>query len=159
MVYLDALDNFKPIREDYPKYVEKFADLLDVAVTSLKDAQRIEEFGNRTLCHNLQQKMKEMSKNALNALLDGGSTKTYINSDLAAELNLQGGTQKVTVNMLNGQLELLDGKVKITIQSFTANSVAGSLKPLHWNSMENKWHHLKKIKFPDVGPKPISLTS
>ena len=26
MVYLDALDNFKPIREDHPKDVEKFAD-------------------------------------------------------------------------------------------------------------------------------------
>lgn len=68
-----------------------------------------------------------------NTLLDDGSTKTYINSDAAAELNLQGGTRKVTVNMLNGQvdsfqittvefeLESLDEKVKRTIQAFALN--------------------------------------
>ena len=68
-----------------------------------------------------------------NTLLDDGSTKTYISSDAAAELNLQGGTRKVTVNMLNGQvdsfqtntvefeLESLDEKVKRIIQAFAAN--------------------------------------
>ena len=34
MRYLDGLDNFKLIRQDHPKNVEKHADLLDVAVTS-----------------------------------------------------------------------------------------------------------------------------
>ena len=46
MVYLDALDNFKLIKEDHPKDVEKFEDLLDIAVTSLKEAKRTEELGN-----------------------------------------------------------------------------------------------------------------
>ena len=108
---------------------------------------------------------KGSQKIVVNALLDDGSAKTYINSDVAAELNLQGGTRKVTVNMLNGQvdsfettpvefeLESLDGKVKRTKQA-TANRVTGSLKPLNWNSVASKWHHSKKIRFPDVGPKP-----
>ena len=76
---------------------------------------------------------KGSQKIVANALLEDGSTKTYINSDAAAELNLQGGTRKVTVNMLNGQvdsfqtttvefeLESLDEKVKRTIQAFALN--------------------------------------
>ena len=41
----------------------------------------------------------------VNALLDDGSTKSYINADVAAELGLQGKTEKVMVNVLNGQVE------------------------------------------------------
>ena len=39
------------------------------------------------------------------ALLDDASTKTYLNPDVAAELGLQGQTEKVTVNVLNDQVE------------------------------------------------------
>ena len=39
----------------------------------------------------------------VNALLDDGSTKTYINGDVAAELGLEGSTQLITVNVLNGE--------------------------------------------------------
>ena len=37
----------------------------------------------------------------VNALLDDASTKTYINSDVAAELGLQGCLQQVNVSVLN----------------------------------------------------------
>ena len=48
--------------------------------------------------------MRNVSQKILvNTLLDDGGTKKYINSDVAGEWNLQGGTRKVTVNMLNGQ--------------------------------------------------------
>ena len=58
----------------------------------------------------------------------------------------------MTVNILNGrvdffettlvefELESLDGKVKRTIQAFTANRVTGSLKPPNWNFAGSKWH-------------------
>ena len=58
-------------------------------------------------------------------------------------MNLQGETQKVTVIVLNCQVdffettpvefefESLDGKVKRAIQAITANCVTGSLKPLN----------------------------
>ena len=60
----------------------------------------------------------------VNALLDDASTKTYINADVAAEIDLQ-GELKVNVNVLNGQLksfettpvecmiESLDGKTSL----------------------------------------------
>jgi len=63
------------------------------------------------------------------ALLDDTSTKTYVNSDVAAELGLQGENLKVTVNVLNGQedtfetmpvecgIESLDGRINMNKQA------------------------------------------
>ena len=44
----------------------------------------------------------------VNALLDGGSTRTYVNSDIAAELNLKGTLERVNIGILNGRSELLE---------------------------------------------------
>ena len=57
--YLDDLDNMKPIREDHPRDVERFADLLDVAVTNLKESNRLEELGDGVFYHKLQRKLPE----------------------------------------------------------------------------------------------------
>ena len=105
-------------------------------------------------------------KVVVNALLDYGSTKTYLNSDVAAELSLQGKTEKVTVNMIIGkidsfetmpekfQLESLNGETKITVEAFTVNNVTGNLKAVNWANMSKSWKHLRKIEFPNIGPKP-----
>ena len=111
---------------------------------------------------------KRRHKIVINALRDDEGTETYINSDVVAELNLQGETEKVMASMLNDQvdsfektpveceLESLDGKSKKKNNTnFTANRVTDSFKPLNWNSMVSKWRHLKKIRFTDVDPKPI----
>ena len=45
---------------------------------------------------------------SVNALLDDASTKTYINTDMTNELSLKGKTEKVTVHVLNGQLETFE---------------------------------------------------
>ena len=72
----------------------------------------------------------------VNALLDDASTKAYLNADVAAELGLQGQTEKVTVNVLNDQvetkpvnfkLESLDGNVSMNVSAYTANKVTGNL--------------------------------
>ena len=69
----------------------------------------------------------------VNALLDDESTKTYINGDVAAELGLEGSTQRITVNMLNGEddsfetmpvefdLQSIDGKTRARIYSNTGD--------------------------------------
>ena len=59
MLHMDELENFKPIRVDHPKDVEKFADLLDIAVINLKEENRIEELGNGTCYRKLLKKMPE----------------------------------------------------------------------------------------------------
>ena len=103
----------------------------------------------------------------VNALLDEASTKTYIKADVAAELGLQGRSQKVTVNVLNGQtktfetmsvkveLESLDGSVKTAVNAFTSEQVTGNMKAINWGAYATKWTHLKDIQFPDPGPRPF----
>ena len=44
----------------------------------------------------------------INALLDDVSTKSYVNADVAAELGLHGTTEKMTVNVLNSQVETVN---------------------------------------------------
>ena len=44
----------------------------------------------------------------VNALLDDDSTNTYTNADVAAELGLQGHPQRITVSILNGQIETFE---------------------------------------------------
>ncbi|CAC5373898.1 unnamed protein product [Mytilus coruscus] len=79
---------------------------------------------------------------SVNALLDDASTKTYINADVAAELGLQGQVQKVTVNVLNDNIETFEtmpvevrlqshnGQTDAKIVAFTTNRVTGSLQPV-----------------------------
>ena len=57
--YLQELDEFKPIREGQCKDVEKFADILDVAIINFKKAGRTEKLGHGSLYIKLQQKMTE----------------------------------------------------------------------------------------------------
>ena len=57
-----------------------------------------------------------------NDMLDNASTKSYINADVAAELGLQGRTKKITVNVLNGQVETFENKpINVEFMSITDN--------------------------------------
>ena len=59
----------------------------------------------------------------VNALLDDASTKTYINSDVAAKLGLQGQLQRVNVSVLNGRIETFEtSPVECTIESLDGTS-------------------------------------
>ena len=103
----------------------------------------------------------------VNAFLDDASTKTYINSDVVAELGLQGCLQQVNVNVLNGHVETfqtllvectiesLDGKSKLTITAFIAEKVTGDLRAIDWGIFSGQWPHLQKLEFPKLGSKPI----
>ena len=96
----------------------------------------------------------------VNALLDDGSTKSYINADVAAELGLQGKTEKVVVNVLNGQVETFEskpvdfelystnGSVNMKVNAYTANKVTGDMGVFDWNKCKNRWPYLKNIAFP-----------
>ena len=103
----------------------------------------------------------------VNALLDEASTKTYVNADVAAELGLQGKTENVTVNVLNGQIETfetkpvnfellsVDCKVNMNVTAYTANSVTGDMTVIDWNEYRSKWPYLRKINFPLPAKKQI----
>ena len=103
----------------------------------------------------------------INALLDDASTKTYLNADVAAELGLQGRTEKVTVNVLNGQAETFEtkpvsvelksvtGSVSMTVSAYTVNRVTGNMPVVDWNNNKKKWPHLRNIIFPSSPRRPI----
>ncbi|XP_078360400.1 uncharacterized protein LOC144644752 [Oculina patagonica] len=103
----------------------------------------------------------------VNALLDDGSSRTYLNSDIAAELGLEGRPHELTVNVLNDNQEKLstsvvefmisscDGKVSKLASAYTAERVTGSMQVVDWSKHKHKWKHLKDIKFHQVGPRPI----
>ena len=103
----------------------------------------------------------------INALLDDGSTKTYIHGDVAAELGLEGSTQRITVNVLNGEevsfetmpvefdLQSIDGKTRGRISSFTAIPVTGNMRPVNWKGQSGKWKHLQGVNLPNPGPRTI----
>ena len=105
----------------------------------------------------------------VNALLDDGSTKTYINGDVAAELGLEGSTQRITVNVLNGKedsfesmpvefdLQSIDGKTRARISAFTETRVTGNMRPVNCKEQSGKWKHLQGVNFPNLGPRPIML--
>ena len=102
----------------------------------------------------------------VNALLDDASTKTYVNSDVAAELGLQECLQQVSVSVLKGHVETfetlpvqciiesLDGKSKLNITAFTAEKVTGDIKAIDWSTFSRQWPHLQKLEFPKLGSRP-----
>ena len=42
-LYLEEIDNFRAVRNGNSKDLEKFADLLDIAIVDLKEANQLEE--------------------------------------------------------------------------------------------------------------------
>ena len=103
----------------------------------------------------------------INALLDDASTKSYINADVAAELGLQGRTDKMTVNVLNGQVETFEtkpinveltsitGNVSTMVSACTVDRVTGNMPVVEWNKLKQQWPHLKNIKFPTSATRPL----
>ncbi|MCG8034838.1 MAG: DUF1759 domain-containing protein, partial [Candidatus Thiodiazotropha taylori] len=103
----------------------------------------------------------------INALLDDASTKSYINADVAAELGLQGTMEKMTVNVLNGQVETFEtqpvnvhllsitGKVSTMVRACTVDRVTGNMPVVDWNNFKQQWSHLRSIEFPTSATRPV----
>ena len=103
----------------------------------------------------------------VNALLDVASTKSYINADVAAELGLQGRTEKMTVNVLYGQVEAFETKpINVELVSITGNistmvsvctvdRVTGNMPVVEWIKFKQQWPHLRNIDFPTSATRPI----
>ena len=81
----------------------------------------------------------------VSALLDDASTKSFFNSDVAAELDLQGHLRRVNASVPNGQIETfqtipvvcdiesLDEKSRLTFIAFTAEKVTSDMKAIDWD--------------------------
>ena len=58
-MYLNELENFRPIKQGQTKAFEKFADILNVAIVNLKEAGRVNGLNSVSLHSRLQQKLPE----------------------------------------------------------------------------------------------------
>ena len=77
--------------------------------------------------------------------MDEGSSRSYLNSDVAAELGLEGRPQELTVKVLNdnqGKLDSsiveftinsLDSKVQKLAPAYTTEQVTGNMQIVEWN--------------------------
>ncbi|KAL4238005.1 hypothetical protein ACF0H5_002716 [Mactra antiquata] len=115
----------------------------------------------RTVPVIVKHKDKKMT---INALLDDGSSKTYINSDVAAELGLDltVNSHTMTVNVMNGKqekfettpvnflLESVNGQIKVSVEATTVEHVTGNLQTIDWNKHSHKFKHLQGLAFPKV---------
>ena len=101
----------------------------------------------------------------INALLDDGSTKTYINSDVSHELGVSGEQNTIAVGVLGGmksfikgesvELTLLsiNGSVRHQISAQTTTNVTGYMKATEWHRESRNWSHLQNINFPQPAKK------
>ena len=91
--------------------------------------------------------MKNGSKSLIiNAILDDGSTQTYLNTDIAVKLALNGEIWKSQVNVINETvvtfetalvqftLKSMSGQVNTVTEAFTINNVTGDLKTTNWKA-------------------------
>ena len=75
-------------------------------------------------------------------MLHDGRTKSYINSDVAAELGLNGPVETVTLSTLNGNVKTFqitsvkcemgstDGKVNHNVSTYTTQIVTAQMRPI-----------------------------
>ena len=82
----------------------------------------------------------------MNAILDDGSTQTYLNTDIAVKLALNGEIWKSQVNVINETvvtfetalvqftLKSVNGQVNTVTEAFTINNVTGDLKTTNWKA-------------------------
>ena len=94
-----------------------------------------------------------------NALLDDGSTASYITTAAAGALGLQGKLQQTTVNVLSGKSETfttqpvsvtvaeVGGEYQSEVTALTINSIASGLKPVNWAATSHQWSHLEDVPF------------
>ena len=102
----------------------------------------------------------------VNALLDEASNKTYINTDIATNLGLDGRTENVRVNVLNGQIETfetqsvsfelqnIDQTINLNVTAYTTDRVTGDMHVVNWNEYSSEWPYLRRINLPIPAKKP-----
>ena len=99
--------------------------------------------------------------------MDEASSRSYLNSDVAATLGLEGSPHELTVNVLNGHhttldtslaesvVNSLDGSTSETVSLYTTERVTGNMQVVDWNLYKSKWTHLQMIDLPEPGPRAI----
>ena len=123
------------------------------------ESQKLECISLRTVSIIVENESKSL---IINVLLDDGSTRTYLNTDIAVKLGLHGEIRKSQVNGINGTvatfetapveftLRIMNGQVNTVIEAFTINDVTGDLKTVNWKAINRNWDHVRGVNFLQV---------
>ena len=103
------------------------------------------------------------------AMLDSGSTASFVREDLMRSLGLHGVKRGLTTSVIGGRkiegqheyLQLLvestAGDVSTELSAWVLNEVTSSAKLVDWNQCKDAWDHLKGVDFPPVSGKKIGI--
>ena len=101
----------------------------------------------------------------VNALLDDASTRSYIASNVTAELGLVGSSMSLTISKLNGQQETIhtvpvsctlrsvDGATSTTLHACTIEQPTGNMEVVDWHHLGKQYAHLTNVEFPPLPSK------
>ena len=112
----------------------------------------------------------ESKRIQINALLDDGSTSTYVNNHIVDHLQITGTRQTVNMEVMNGntttittmpvdlQIESLDGQCKQSICAYTPDHVFGKMEEIKWTDYSHNLSHMENIPFPKIeGPIHVAI--
>ena len=104
--------------------------------------------------------LKNGKEKVINAILDDGSTQTFLNHDVACFLGvedprnrqmtvnlLNGGTEHLRTNTINFEIQNLNTRKKFAITACTADNVCGELEAVNWDIKKKDYDHLREIPF------------
>lgn len=95
----------------------------------------------------------------MNALLDDGSTETYLNVDIAAKLGLHGEIRKSdkweSINLWSSisgiYYKEYSRQIHTVTEAFTINYVTCDIiKVVNWKAVNRTWDYLRGVNFPQV---------
>ena len=101
----------------------------------------------------------------VNALLDDASTRSYIASNVTAELGLIGSSMSLTISKLNGQQETIhtvpvsctlrsvDRPTSTTLHACTIEQPTGNMEVVDWHHLGKQYAHLANVEFPPLPSK------
>ena len=134
-------------------------------ITTLTSAQYQEFVSLRTVPVWLSAKGKKIK---VNTVLDDACTVSHVNEEVAGALGLSATYEKLTVNVLNENvetfdsmaisliLESCDGNVKVLFKALTCpRRVTGSYKIVDWQEYQDRGPHLSVCKFSHPAADPI----
>ena len=159
------------LHEDHVARVETQAEVgVESSSASTSSCTREGEISKRTHSTTTEEEpilsTRFMALRTIAVYLSNGkrrvSSTSYLNSDVAVELELEGSPHELTVKVLNDKQErfqttlveftitILSGDLSKDISAYTAERVTGNMQVVDWRKHHTKSGHLKDIKFPST---------
>ena len=103
------------------------------------------------------------------AILDSGSSCTYVSQEVANALNLEGPLTTLETSVLGGskivteskevqvQISRQDNDSRATVSAFVIPQVTRSIETIDWNATKYQWPHLNDIEFASPADSNIDI--